>query len=238
MNILFSNTNSGTVSPGALPATIQLATPTLIAAAHIVTFASQDELSFRNAQTGAVLGPYPWIDSVSWPGGGRKLLILPNVTLPAGTYQVVVGNAAQWAENPASKGQGFVQLEGQAVSMPSGNAVQIFTNVNTAAVQGGGGALRPMFTLATPMMITRIEQYHYNNGQGATGVVIQLFTSLWSENFIASGSTGSGAGLVNWIATPNIMLPAGSYLVGTSSLDTWSYNAGSAGEGFVTIYGV
>jgi choice-of-anchor C domain-containing protein len=39
----------------------------------------------------------------------------------------------------------------------------------------------------------------------------------------------------NWIATPNVVIPAGTYTVIDSDPSTWSQNSGSGGQGFAAV---
>jgi hypothetical protein len=88
-------------------------------------------------------------------------------------------------------------------------------------------------------MITYIDTYHWNYGQGTeSGGSISLQNGN-GETFgpwQVQAETASGAANAWWIARPNEVVPAGSYIIIDSQPETWSWNAESP-CGFVKIEG-
>jgi hypothetical protein len=115
----------------------------------------------------------------------------------------------------------------------------IFNNHNVAAVTNKPTA-PTLFTLSKSRTITSIETYHWNNAQGAdeTGTIsLESGSGEAYGPWETTGRSGQG-GVPNayWTATPNITLEPGTYQVIDSSLDTWSQNGGSEGQGMVKVY--
>lgn len=119
-------------------------------------------------------------------------------------------------------------------------AVPIWDNHNDAAVDNGGTS--PTFELDKPAVVTYLETYHYNGGQG-TGQTGQISLKAADGTVYGPWDTEGVAGQGDvpnayWIAKPNVELPAGSYTVIDPDLATWSQNGGSSGEGMVRMSGV
>jgi sulfatase modifying factor 1 len=97
-----------------------------------------------------------------------------------------------------------------------------------------------VFTLDKTYKITKIINYHWNYGQGATPGIVSLRDTNGKAYgpWQAFGTDGQG-GVKNayWNVTPNIELPAGTYTVIDSDPQTWAQNYESNGQGFVMIYG-
>jgi hypothetical protein len=88
-------------------------------------------------------------------------------------------------------------------------------------------------------MITYIDTYHWNYGQGTeSGGSISLQDGN-GETFgpwQVEAQSGSGVANVWWIARPNEVVPAGNYIIIDSQPETWSRNEKSP-CGFVKIEG-
>ena len=97
------------------------------------------------------------------------------------------------------------------------------------------------FTLSSPATITQLITYHWYFGRGATPGNIRLVNNQSGQAFgpfAAVGTSGQGgAPNVNWIATVNVPVPAGTYTVLDSSPSTWSHNAQSGYRGFAIVRG-
>lgn len=125
-------------------------------------------------------------------------------------------------------------------AVAQGSPVQLFNNWNKASV-GNGPRAATTFSLKSPATITNITNYHWNNGRGAPAGTISLkgqdgrTYGPWRTR--ATSGTG-GAQNVNWIAEPNVTIPAGNYTVIDSSPSTWSQNSGSGGRGFTQVQGI
>lgn len=84
--------------------------------------------------------------------------------------------------------------------------------------------------------------YHWNNGRGTPAGGTIALRSADGKMFGPWGvSTTPGQGGVpnaNWIANPNVVIPAGSYTVIDSDPATWAQNGQSGGRGMLEIKGV
>jgi hypothetical protein len=97
-----------------------------------------------------------------------------------------------------------------------------------------------VFTLSTPVVITMIETYHWNDGQGTYGGRIGLRNAngkIYGPWSVVTSAGQGGAPNVYWKAQPHIRIPAGTYTVIDSHPETWSQNAKSEGRGFVLVQG-
>lgn len=125
------------------------------------------------------------------------------------------------------------------VSLPALEGVEIFNNWNKGGV-GNNPSGATYFYISAPITITRITNYHWNNGRGSVPGQISLRgqdgRTYGPWNSVGTSGTG-GAQNVNWIVVPNISLQPGLYQVNDSDQATWSNNSGSFGCGFTSIYG-
>jgi len=118
-------------------------------------------------------------------------------------------------------------------------AMDLFNNTNTGGVQNGPTA-QALFMTPTPVHVTQLVTYHWNNGQGARPGTIGLRSMNGSTYgpFQATGSSGQGnAPNVNWTANVDLQLAGGTYQVIDSDPNTWSQNGQSGGAGFAIIRG-
>ena len=126
-----------------------------------------------------------------------------------------------------------------AVAAEAQQPQELFNNTNIYGV-GNGISGQPTFSLGQATMITEISNYHWNFGQGAQPGSISLRSTSgqsWGP-FQARGSSGQGgAQNVNWTASVNVTVPAGTYMVFDSSPNTWSSNQQSGGRGFSRVSG-
>ncbi len=105
------------------------------------------------------------------------------------------------------------------------------------AVQNGGAS--PEWEAKSPMMVTQIDTYHWNNAQGATLGTISLESSdgktygPWETKGLPGQNNVPKA---TCVATPNEVIAAGTYKVIDSDPQTWSQNGGSNGLGFTNLY--
>lgn len=124
------------------------------------------------------------------------------------------------------------------VSLPAPEGIEIFNNWNKAGVDNNPTGAT-YFYVSGSTTITRIMNYHWNNARGSNPGQISLrgkdgkVYGPWNT----VGTSGTGAQNVNWIASPNVVIPAGLYQVIDSDQATWSNNSGSFGCGFTSIYG-
>lgn len=238
-----SNTAAVQSGPPPRPTDFTLSQPTLVAHAwtyhyhaHPLPPFPAGTISFKNTATGAVFGPYPAKGSAGQGGGLDNWDTEPNVVLPAGPYQIIDSDPSTWSWNATSADRGFALLDGEPTTM--GSPRPIINNWNTAQVFDNPQNIT-RFTLSQSTLITTIDEYHWNGGHGVSAVGITVSSALaFYGPFPATGSKGTGGNLVNWQALLNIVLPPGTYEVGSTSHQTWSWNAGSGGAGFALVNGV
>ncbi|MDD4653059.1 MAG: hypothetical protein PHQ34_12620, partial [Methanothrix sp.] len=127
--------------------------------------------------------------------------------------------------------------EDQSSSQTNSGAV-ILDSWNTGAVDNGP-TCSPILTISKPHIITYIDTYHWNYGQGtALGGSISL-QNADGETFgpwQVEAESGSGVANAWWIARPNVVIPEGNYLIIDSQPETWSQNSESP-CGFTKVEG-
>jgi hypothetical protein len=112
----------------------------------------------------------------------------------------------------------------------------LFTNWNNGGVLSNPNRGTPVVLTATTTHITQIATYHYNGGQGAVPGTIYVRTpDAHVYAFPAQGSGGRPN--VNWVATTNLTVTAGTYAIYDSDPRTWSFNYQSGNYGFVAVRG-
>ena len=117
---------------------------------------------------------------------------------------------------------------------PAANAgdMKIFSNTNKNRVYNFKA---PTFKLTRPMVITRIDTYHWNNQQGAPPgkIGIKGVGSWRAQGWPGMYNTPNA----NWTVRPNVRLEPGVYTIVDSDPVTWSQNSGSRGAGFAEVFG-
>jgi S-layer protein (TIGR01567 family) len=88
----------------------------------------------------------------------------------------------------------------------------------------------PLFTIGEPQMITYIDSYHWNYGQGAPAGTIGLrdgYGTIFGPWQAETSHDGGEVPKGYWIAHPNEVIQAGTYTIEDSDPDTWSKNSES-----------
>jgi len=136
---------------------------------------------------------------------------------------------ANW-QTPASFSEGDVKKDNEV----------LLNNWNQGAVKNSPSC-SPSFTISEPQMITYIDTYHWNYGSGTqSGGTITLRKDDGTEYGPWQVETKTGQGGVPnawWIAYPNELIPAGTYIIFDSDPLTWSQNSESRGCGFAKVEG-
>jgi hypothetical protein len=128
--------------------------------------------------------------------------------------------------------------QSSAQSSPGDSSAAILDSWNTGAVNNGP-TCSPMLTLSKPHMITYIDTYHWNYGQGTESggsISLQNGEGEIFGPWQVQADPASGAPNAWWIAHPNEVIPAGNYIIIDSQPETWSCNEQSP-CGFVKIKG-
>jgi N-acetylneuraminic acid mutarotase len=128
-----------------------------------------------------------------------------------------------------------------ATPPPPPSSMLLCDTFNFAAVtqQAGGPPNPTTCSLSAPTMITQVATYQYNGGNGAAPgtISLQLPGGQTFGPFTATGVAGQSGPNEAWVATPNVIVPAGTHIVIDSNPATWSYNTGSNNSGFVREWG-
>ncbi|MDX9881198.1 MAG: hypothetical protein RBS73_03965 [Prolixibacteraceae bacterium] len=174
-------------------------------------------------------------------GKGRFVFVFNN-DCSAFTGKWSYGDAepsSAWNGKRPGTGTAPTPPTGSPVSLPAPEGEEIFNNWNKAGVNNNPSGTT-YFYLPRQTTITRITNYHWNNGRGQTPGQIGLKgpdgRSYGPWNAVGTSGTG-GAHNVNWLVSPHITLPAGLYQVTDSDNATWSNNYGSHGCGFTSVHG-
>ncbi|MBT3070029.1 hypothetical protein KKP04_03990 [Rhodomicrobium sp. Az07] len=108
---------------------------------------------------------------------------------------------------------------------------------NIAAVVNGPRK-NTIIAIKRPIFVRTLETYHWNNARGRKPGIIALLRPDGTEvgRWAARGKPGQG-GVPNayWEADVNQRLDEGSYVLSTSSNETWATNAGVGWRGFYTM---
>jgi hypothetical protein len=140
---------------------------------------------------------------------------------------------------PAKAADPATPASGEQQMVDTADAKVVFDNWNILAVDNG--AKSPTVTFASPVTVTAMSTYHFNNGTGAKPGTVSLKAADGTVYgpWRCTGTDAQG-GVANgeWHAKPNTVVPAGSYVVVDSDPSSWSQNAESAGMGFTKISGV
>jgi len=115
--------------------------------------------------------------------------------------------------------------------------VLVYSNNNPQGVmQNPGGPPNPTTVpIHFPTYVTQIENYHFNNGAGASPAGT-IALRRQSDAMLAGPWQAEIKDQVIWRAQPTSLLPTGTYVVEDSGPDTWSYNAQSGNAGFTRIW--
>jgi len=121
-----------------------------------------------------------------------------------------------------------------------GPSTVLLDTSNTQGVTQSNDPILPSFGIETPMHITHIWTYHWNNGRGTPPGTIYLTDGFGRRYgpWNAVGSSGAnGAANENWDVSIDEVVPAGRYLVHDSAITTWSENGTSKNVGFTRVTG-
>jgi hypothetical protein len=192
-----------------------------------------------------------WFEKGNWfgievtLGDGTKITRLTSIGEPfEGPSKSPSGQLSDHNVDGKSKIQGISQgdskssgSEGQS-SGQTDSSTAILDRWNTGTVDNNP-TCSPILTISKPHMITYIDTYHWNFGQGTTsGGSISLqngdgeIFGPWS----VEAKSASGAANAWWIARPNVVIPKGNYIIIDSQPETWSQNSESP-CGFTKVEG-
>jgi hypothetical protein len=113
----------------------------------------------------------------------------------------------------------------------------VFAVVTNTIVYNGGKS--PEWTITGPMLVSKIQTYHWNDKQGAPPGTIGLKSSDGTSYgpWEAQGLPGQfDVPNAYWVVTPNQVIPAGTYTVVDSDPATWAQNEDTWGRGCTWIW--
>lgn len=199
---------------------------------------------------GTTYGPWP---AYGKPGQGgvpdAYWECEPMVTLSPGSYTLIDSDPGSWAQNNLSGNCGIAKIKIAPVAASSAlklkvykraPVVSVFNNGNIAAVYNKPN--RPTWlTVKSPLLVSRVMNYHWNDGRGQDPGEISLVHQDGTTYGPWSTHTAPGQGGVPnayWICEPDTVIKPGIYMVTDSDTNTWSQNAETRGAGITEINGV
>ena len=127
---------------------------------------------------------------------------------------------------------------GSYMTASAEDAPIVFSTFNISGVTEGSAA-SPTFTPESDIEVFSIMTYHWNHGSGSPAGTISIYDG---EELIGTWEAVGSKGMyntpdANWTCYPRgLVLKAGhTYKFSDSDPNTWSYNSGSEGCGFVEI---
>jgi hypothetical protein len=188
-----------------------------------------------------------WFEKGNWfavevtLGDGKKITRLTSIGEPFENPSGQLGDPKVDGKSKIeSILQGDLKSSGSEDQSPSqtDSGTVIFDTWNTGAVDNNP-TCSPFFVISQPHMITYIDTYHWNGGQGAAfGGTISLQNGN-GETFgpwSVEAKPASGVDNAWWIAHPNVVIPEGNYMIIDSQPKTWSMNSESP-CGFAKVEG-
>jgi hypothetical protein len=190
--------------------------------------------------TDAAPPPSPGVEAPT-PGPVGSPTLPPNGGVTGSNTPVEIGSPSkpvtpQPIEAPPSDWQPPVGGDGTAPLPPVPDP--------SIAENGVGGAVTPgvrqttELTLREPYFVTLFVTYHYGARRPPGLIGLKHESGTWFGPWPAAGGVGQG-GVPNayWYVRPNIVLPAGRYVVFDSDPDTWTHEASTHGQGIYILRG-
>jgi hypothetical protein len=199
------------------------------------TFSGDVQFDLYGADSG-------WFEKGNWfavevtLGDGTKITRLTSIGEPfIGSSESPSGQLGDHNADGKSKIDSILQGDSKSSGSEDQSPDQedsgtaILDSWNTGDVDNGP-TCSPILTISKPHMITYIDTYHWNYGQGtASGGSISLQNGD-GETFgpwPVEAKSASGAANAWWIARPNVVIPEGNYIIIDSEPRTWSQNSES-----------
>jgi hypothetical protein len=152
-------------------------------------------------------------------------------------------------QNHVGRKQGLLTLVGAlsvfivlciGLAAPGYAAEETICSVSNPDAVQNGPTSPTTFTTTKAYKITYFWTYHWNNGDGAPGGTVGLRSSdgkIYGPWQVKTTPGQDDVPDANWIASPNVDIPAGTYTVIDSDPSTWAQNSSSGGQGFAEIRG-
>jgi hypothetical protein len=183
-----------------------------------------------------------WFEKGNWfgvevtLGDGTKITRLTSIGEPfVGPSKSPSGQLGDPAIDGKSKIDSILQGDSKSSGSQDQSSGQtdsgtaIFDSWNTGAVDNNP-TCSPILTISKPHMITYIDTYHWNDGQGTTSggsISLQNGDGKTFGPWPVEAKSASGAANAWWIARPNVVIPKGNYIIIDSQPETWSQNSES-----------
>jgi len=188
---------------------------------------------------------YPGFEAVRVSEDTQVFQAPGDVRLPAGTYTaegasgdfVIKGvNAdgqSRYNEQVVEQAAEVLGVPAEPVTAGDGSAV-----AEPSAASGSPGKRPAMFVLDDTYLIDEIMLNTFNNGMGAAPGLIAILDASNQVIYTQQAYGGTVGTLANglWIVKPGILLPAGTYYIGSSDPSVIGYDAAGEPMFYLTAY--
>jgi Kelch motif len=224
---------------------IRVANPLVITTANPLPIGTQGT-SYGPVTLAATGGTPPFTWTTSTPAANLEGLTLSSSGVLSGTpaltgtinLTATVSDSGHPAQSANSVLLAVSVLPATPPAPPSSTLLCDNFNFATVTQQAGGPPNPTTCSLSVPTKITQVATYHYNGGFGAApGTISLLVGGKTIGPFTATGVQGQSGPNEAWVATPNVIVPAGTMTIIDSGSDTWSFNTGSNNAGFARVWG-
>lgn len=188
---------------------------------------------------------YPGFEAVRISEDTQVYQTAGDVRLPAGTYTAQGASGDFAVKGVNADGQSrytseVAQLATAVLGAPSESvgAGQALTKTEPAASSGVEGKKPAMFVLDDTYLVDEIILNTYNNGMGAAPGLIAILDESNQVIYTQQAFGGALGKLANglWIVRPGILLPAGTYYIGSSDPSVIGYDAAGEPLFYLTAY--
>ena len=188
---------------------------------------------------------YPGFEAVRISEDTQVYQTAGDVRLPAGTYtaQGASGDFAVKGVNADGQSRYTSEVAQLATavlgaSSESVGAGQALTKTEPAASSGVEGKKPAMFVLDDTYLVDEIILNTYNNGMGAAPGLIAILDESNQVIYTQQAFGGALGNLANglWVVKPGILLPAGTYYIGSSDPSVIGYDAAGEPLFYMTAY--
>jgi hypothetical protein len=226
-------------------------TPTkkLVLASAILSLPSGDKTFFKEKTlTFSIKNGYSvsYTRGIKLDGAGNPIIdpktlkpVIDTKSTVTITKMIITGSPSHWIVAGGTISYSFLGQKGTAQLMDfTGTDVTLLDNWNTGAVFNNP-TTATTFTANNACVVTYINTYHWNSGQGAAApgqLSLRHQDGTVYGPWKAKGSAGQG-GVHNavWECRPLVLIKAGTYTVVDSLPGTWSQNSTSGGRGFSKV---
>jgi hypothetical protein len=127
--------------------------------------------------------------------------------------------------------------DGEVMEYAEGEQVLIWKAGNDGAIEGYGGT-PPKVVHDRDYYVVEIATYHAGYGSSNAPDPSGTISLKAADGTVYGPYSTTVRNFSYWIATPNEVIPAGTYTLIDSDPSTWAQNTGSGGTGMGWAYGV